>query len=244
MTPYLSIITVCWNSISTIEKTLLSVFCQDYKDYEYIVVDGKSSDGTLDILSEYKKKFDEIGISFKYISEEDSGIYNAMNKGINMCKGEIIGIINSDDSYCESVFKLIHSVSVSHPEYDIYHGLMRYISNGKLVMIRGMPHTFLSKGMIEHPACFVRKRFYDHMGGYDEKYKYVSDYDFMIRANKEKAHFYFVEAIIANFDENGAGNSYASRREMLKLRKHYRLDSRLELFIRYLKISLRECRKK
>ena len=92
-----SVITPCFNSEKTIRKTLDSVLNQTYNNYEYIIVDGKSTDGTLKIIEEYKTKFGE---KLKFISEKDTGIYDAMNKGIAMASGDIIGIVNSDDFYC------------------------------------------------------------------------------------------------------------------------------------------------
>src|SRR5690606_35095214 len=97
--PLVSIITVSYNSEQTIENTTHHILHQTYRNIEYIVVDGASKDGTMNIVQSYKPLFNEQEIHYKYISEKDSGIYEAMNKGIEMCNGELIGIINSDDWY-------------------------------------------------------------------------------------------------------------------------------------------------
>ena len=104
-----SIITVSYNSSKTIEKTINSVLSQTYKDVEYIIVDGASSDGTVEIIKEYEPLFEG---RMKWISEPDNGIYFAMNKGIQMAKGELIGIINSDDWYeNDAVEKIVYGWS-------------------------------------------------------------------------------------------------------------------------------------
>ena len=98
---FLSIITVCYNSAGTIRQTFESVLQQDFNDYEYIVVDGASTDGTLGIIQEYLPKFNG---KMRYVSEKDNGIYDAMNKGIRMAQGEVIGLVNSDDFYEKNAF--------------------------------------------------------------------------------------------------------------------------------------------
>ncbi|WP_418965060.1 glycosyltransferase, partial [Cetobacterium sp.] len=94
-----SIVTVAYNSSKTIEKTIESVLNQSYKNIEYIIVDGESKDNTLEIIKKFQKNFENRGIKYKFISEKDNGIYDAMNKGISMCQGELVGMINSDDWY-------------------------------------------------------------------------------------------------------------------------------------------------
>ena len=99
----ISLITVCYNSEETIKDTIESVLKQTYRNYEYIIIDGKSKDKTLDIIKSYEKKFDS---KLKYISESDEGLYDAMNKGIALATGDIIGILNSDDIlYDKNVFQ-------------------------------------------------------------------------------------------------------------------------------------------
>lgn len=242
--PYFSIITVCYNSEKTIHNTFDSLLRQTYKNFEYIVVDGASRDLTLDIIQKYSKLFKKRQITFRWISEKDSGIYNAMNKGIHMAKGCIIGIINSDDTYTEHALQDIYEASISNPDYDIYHGLMRFWSEGALTMIRGLGDNYLSTGMMEHPACFVRYDLYKKIGGFNERYQYVADYEFMLRVKNRNGRFFLVESILSNFDENGAGNSFASRKELIILRREYHLSNNLTLFLQFIKILIREIKER
>ena len=236
---FFSIITVCYNSEKTIKRTFESLLKQQFKNFEYIVIDGNSQDNTVLIIKEYEKKFKLAGIEMKWVSERDKGIYDAMNKGIKMAKGDIIGIINSDDIYLDNTLQIVDIIAKSNPDIDVYHGLCKFLSNGKITMIRGMSSSRLYKGMIEHPTCFVRKTAYNSIGTFNIKYKYVADYDLMLRMIKSNKRFYLIEEILAEFDENGSGNSKQSRIELLKLQAKYKLSSPKKLLIKYLSIIAR-----
>ena len=122
-----SIITVSYNSEKTIRRTIESVLNQTYRNIEYIIIDGASSDSTVDIIKEYESKF--LG-RLKWISETDSGIYDAMNKGICKASGELIGIINSDDYYeKEAVEHMVNALGSE--EYQVLYGMMRTLKNGE-----------------------------------------------------------------------------------------------------------------
>lgn len=221
---YLSIITVCYNSAKTIRQTFESVIGQDDNDYEYIVIDGGSTDGTVDIIKEYEKKFSEHGIHFSWISEKDDGIYYAMNKGIEMATGEIIGIINSDDFYENGAFMRIHEASISNPEVDVFHGILRYIDNGNVMWLEASGDSVLeTRGMIQHPTCFVRKKTYSKFGLYNTEYRYVADYELMLRYKRNGCKFLLVEYILANFRLNGLSSTIAAQVEDAKLKRNYGL---------------------
>lgn len=120
MNPKFSIITVCFNSEETIERTIISVLSQSYQNFEYIIVDGASTDGTLGIVEKYVEKYPD---KIKLISEKDDGIYDAMNKGIRVASGDLIGIVNSDDYYETDALENI-SETYDGEKYEIVYGII------------------------------------------------------------------------------------------------------------------------
>lgn len=238
-----TIITVCRNSQNTIRNTFESILNQESLNdilLEYIVVDGNSSDNTIDIIKEYEGKFSKKGITFLWISEPDQGIYDAMNKGIKKARGSYIGILNSDDTYSANTLKIVQSEIKSGSDADVYHGIMKYYNGKALTMIHASNSNHLNKGMIEHPTCFVKASVYKKYGMFDLQYKYVADYDLMIRLKHNNCKFVLIEKILANYNENGAGNSYASRKELLRLKKYYHLEPFFKLTEMRIKYWLRE----
>ncbi|MDO4190908.1 MAG: glycosyltransferase, partial [Bacteroidales bacterium] len=131
-TPLVSIITVCFNAEKTIEQTIQSVINQTYSNIEYIIIDGKSTDSTLNIVSKYKDNIATI------ISEPDNGIYDAMNKGIKLSSGELIGIINADDWYEKDAVKIMVNkyLSTENKDNSLYYGMIRIWKNNKEYCVR------------------------------------------------------------------------------------------------------------
>ncbi|MEB2289970.1 glycosyltransferase family 2 protein [Priestia megaterium] len=236
--PLISVVTVCYNSKSTIENTFVSILNQTYSNIEYIVIDGESNDGTLDLIKAYEAKFIERNISFKWMSEPDKGIYDAMNKGIKMTTGEIIGIINSDDYYENDALQIIANSYVDNNSYDVYHGLLKFYNSGNLSMIRGTDSSILPKHMIEHPTCFLKRTTYEKYGYFNCKYKYVADYELLCRIQKNKGKFKLIDEVIANFYDGGAGDSLESVIEALKFRYEYGFIKKYFYVISYWKIKL------
>lgn len=227
-----SIITVCLNSEKTIERTIQSVLHQSFKDYEYIIVDGASRDKTLDIIYKYEPLFKG---KMKWISEPDQGIYDAMNKGIRAAKGELVGIVNSDDYYEPDALSKIMQVYKGY-DYSIIYGLLRTVSEGKEVMVYLKNHEFLEKDMIAHPACFVTRKIYEKYGMYSLKYPYSADYEFMLRMKKER-EIRFIESyeVISNFSLDGASGSVRAYRDTLRLQHEYHLIESREYWVKMLK---------
>ena len=179
-----SIITVSYNSENTIEETIQSVISQSYKDYEYILVDGGSTDNTLKIVNNYSKYFNKI------ISEKDNGIYNAINKGIKVSSGEIISILHSDNSfYSNSVLSDVKSVfeNDKNSQCVIGNTLIFKETNNKKKIIRNYKANNFYKWMIylgyspPHPSSFFRKESYLKFGLYNENFKIAADFDFYLR---------------------------------------------------------------
>lgn len=212
-----SVITVSYNSAKTIRDTIESVVNQTYKNIEYVIVDGVSTDGTVEIIKEYADKYPFI----KYISEKDSGIYNAMNKGLKMVTGDLIGIVNSDDHY---ELDTVENVVAQIPKEDTYiiYGMVRMIKNGKEESISIFSPDFLSERMMLHPACFVSKAVYDKYGLFDETYRMASDYDLFLRYSKHSdISFIPLYKVLSNFSVEGVSNTYAALKEYYEVRyKH------------------------
>ncbi|MFD2932526.1 glycosyltransferase family 2 protein [Spirosoma flavum] len=198
-----TIITVCYNSENTIEQTIKSVLEQTYSNIEYILIDGKSTDDTLSIVKKYSIIHPN---KVRYLSEPDTGIYNAMNKGIAMAKGELIGIINSDDWYDLTAVQIVVDAYNTHGPA-VYHGIQRTYKDTLLVGLQCTNVSQLDKKMIEHPTCFVPKFYYEKYGPFDESYQYTGDYEFMLRLKKFGVKFILIENVLANFREGGASHN-------------------------------------
>ena len=178
-----SIVTVSYNSEKTIEETIRSVIFQSCKDYEYILVDGGSTDNTLNIVNNYKKYFNKI------ISEKDNGIYDAINKGIKVASGEIISILNSDDIfYSNSVLSDVRNVFENDHNYKCVIGntlIFKAINNQKKI-IRNYKSNFYNWMIYlgyspPHPSSFFKKEVYSKFGLYNTKFKIAGDFDFFLR---------------------------------------------------------------
>lgn len=228
-----TIVTVSYNSEKTIRRTIESVLSQTYKNVEYIIIDGKSTDNTIKIVKEYEDKFNG---RMRWVSEPDKGIYDAMNKGIKMASGELVGILNSDDYYePDAVENMVNALGTE--KYQILYGFMRTLRNGEEYSIAIRTHKDLRNGMISHPTCFVTKKLYDDFGMYDTRYKSVADYDFMLRMfdNKDVV-FRPVYKLITNFEQGGMSSTTAAWLELVELQKNYGIITKGE----YNKIMIKD----
>lgn len=198
--PLISIVTIVRNGEKTLKRTISSVLNQTYKNVEYIVVDGGSTDGTLSILKNFNAKIDY------WISEADNGISDAFNKGINLAQGEIIGIINADDWYELNACQMVADNFCS--KFDVYYGACNIYKDN--LFIRSMTSSYKNltfKMSIYHPTCFITKKVYDNIGTYSVDYQLTMDYDLLIRIFKGGFHFKQLESTIANFQLGGVSNS-------------------------------------
>lgn len=183
-----SVITVCYNSISTIEKTIKSIVSQTYKNFEYIIVDGGSNDGTIELINKYKEYVDVM------ISEPDEGIYDAFNKGVKLAKGNYISILNSDDTYNQNTLQLALEKTLKYPNSIIY-GDTFFIDEEDVVFasnIGKFESSELKSGIgFMHPASFIPKVVYDKIGLYSRSANlYIaSDADFLLKCYKNGVPF-------------------------------------------------------
>lgn len=227
-----SIITVCFNSEKTISDTIKSILNQNYKNIEYIIVDGKSQDKTIEIIESYKEDFINKGIALKIISEKDNGIYDAMNKGINIATGEIIGIINSDDWYEKDILNDVAKIFEKN-NVDIVYGDLDWIFeiDGQIYYKRQPSCNDFSevkKGMlINHPTVFVKKEIYKSVGLFNEKYKIAADWDFILRVMKYGVSSYYYNKNMAYFRFNGISTLPSFKHVLEKL--DVRLNNNIRL---------------
>jgi glycosyltransferase involved in cell wall biosynthesis len=181
-----SLITVSFNSEKTIRDTIESVLSQNYKFIEYIVIDGGSTDSTLDIINDYKEKIQVV------VSEPDSGIYDAMNKGVMLSSGDVIGVINSDDFYPDSnVISTVVKVFKEDDNSELVLGGIDFVKNTDLNnSVRRYSSKYFMPWMMRfgimppHPAAFIKKTAYDRIGKYKLNYKIAADFDLLLRLLK------------------------------------------------------------
>ncbi len=237
MSPLVSVITPCYNSAKTIEKTLDSMANQTYQKFEYIIIDGASTDDTIRIIRKYSNMF---GDKLRIISEPDKGIYDAMNKGILAANGKLIGIVNSDDYYERDAIEVMVS-AYDEGKNQILYGFQRFLNNGREISVSVFNHNNLDKQMITHPTCFVAKSVYDTIGLFDTKYRSSADYEFMLRAyHSNRIEFKEIYHIISNFEMGGMSSTQPAVRETLSLRLKYGVISKKQYNLLILKSHLAE----
>lgn len=197
-----SIITVSYNSVNTIEKTIQSVLKQSYQNIEYIVIDGLSTDGTQQVIEKYIDK-----IAY-YISEKDDGLYDAMNKGIYISTGEIIGIINSDDWYAENVIEDIVDYFLQSEADLIYGNIINALQDKEVQQNWKIPLDHMWYEMaVPHPSVFVKKKIYEQMGVFNVVYKFAADYELLLRFYSKKVKFGYLDKVIAYFRSGGVSET-------------------------------------
>lgn len=217
--PLFTIITVVRNNKNGIIRTINSVLDQDYKNYEYIIIDGESTDGTLEIINSFSNKIDVV------ISEKDNGIYDAMNKGIIIAKGQFIAFLNSGDWYEKNTLTLVSNILNDNKQIDILHGLLVYYNkNLEFEYILGDNSISIPYRMIQHPSTFVRSKLYKE-NLYDLKYKSASDYNTFLIFYFNKYNFLFSPFIFTHFVNDGISQNIKSRIETIEIKRKYKLIS-------------------
>lgn len=180
-----SIITATYNSEKTLRHTLESVLHQDYEQIEYIIVDGASKDGTLQLIKEYEPRF---GGRMKYVSEPDKGLYDAMNKGLRMATGDVIGILNSDDFLNNSGIISLVAEHMQTSNVDAVYGDVHYVDDNNLgKCVRYYSSRVFSRGLMRlgfmpaHPSFYCKAEVYRDKGLFDTSFKQAADFELLLR---------------------------------------------------------------
>lgn len=204
-----SIITITYNSAATVEDTIKSVVMQDYPDIEYLIIDGKSKDATLKIAEKYKDKISNI------ISEKDKGLYDALNKGIKHAKGEVIGMLHSDDLYAHpQVIRHVVETFEKDPGIEGVYADLVFVNRSDTNKVMRTWESgqykegdFLKGWMPPHPTFFVRRECYEKYGGFNTELKLSADYELMLRLiHKHQIKLAYLNETIVKMRMGGVSN--------------------------------------
>lgn len=194
--PLISVITVTLNSQETLSKAIESVLNQTYDRVEYIVMDGGSKDSTVEIAESYKDRFAAKGYSFSVVSEKDKGMYDALNKGVKIATGDIIGQINSDDWYEPDALETVAAKFMADP-FDLFWGDLRIIKNSGDMIKKAAIKKFVSTKDWNHPTTFIRAEVYK-----SNPYSLISmydDFELILRLRKQGVKMCVENKVLANF---------------------------------------------
>lgn len=199
-----SIVTVTYNSAETIKRAMESVINQTYPPKEYFIIDGASNDNTVEIAKDMQVMAEAKGIKLVIISEPDNGIYDAMNKGIKMCSGDVIGMINSDDYYETDALIKVNKI-YTDKGFDLFYADLRmHFADGRSFVKKARNRKYATSRDWNHPTTFISKDMYEK-----NMYKTENihdDYDLILRLKKQGAKVEVLNEVIANFTMNGVSH--------------------------------------
>lgn len=231
----LSIITIVFNDYEGIESTIKSVIDQKYRGLEYIVVDGGSTDGTMDIVSKYQDFIDLV------ISEPDDGIYDAMNKGIKASTGRFVGLINSGDKLADHSVEYVLNYFALNPNSQVLCGAIEKINGSESFKLNMTRSRFVKSVQYtmpcNHPAAFVKRDVYDTYGVFDCSYKICGDYELMYRFYNRGVRFGFTNTVLAKMLAGGISEKLQS--VPVRAVEHYIIRKRNMKFVRNIMLSLK-----
>jgi len=219
----ISVITVNFNNKIGLEKTVKSVLGQSYDDFEFIIIDGGSTDGSVDIIQEFKDRVTH------WVSEPDKGVYNAMNKGIRVANGEFVIFMNSGDTFVDKNVLYDCAVNITN-DFDIYYGDNYKVKENGSKRLKTYPSalqfSFFYTSSINHQSTFIRKSLFDDHFYYNENYKIVADWEFFIYAICYKnVPYKYLAKTIANYDFTGVSslerNKHLAAKEKAEVLKKY-----------------------
>ncbi len=215
MNKLFSIITPTFNGADKLERCILSVKNQTYKNIEHVIVDGGSNDGTLDIILKYEKQY-----NLKWISEKDSGIADAMNKGFALASGDLLSWLDADNYYDLNAIELVSKIFNKNNDIDIVYGNVNITDDFKNISRIYRPPINISlklalawsTGAIPpQPAVFFKQKIFKMVGGFFTNYKIAGDYDFWVRVLKEKPSVFYINEVFGNYSKNEQGASQSIR---------------------------------
>ena len=213
--PKISVITVTFNAAQTLSMTMDSILAQDYSNVEHIIVDGKSNDNTIELVESYRQKYYTKGYELHIISQKDNGIYDAMNKGIQLASGTILGFLNADDFYAKNNVISLIAWGFAKPEHNIniVYGDVTYV-NKDLEPVRNFRAKPYTKNAFKfgfhppHPSFYTRRELYQIYGNFNLKYKIASDYELMLRfLEKYQLQILYIQEDFVKMRIGGISNS-------------------------------------
>lgn len=214
------IITVAYNSEKCIRKAIESVLGQTYPHIEYTIVDGLSKDNTVAVAKEYEEKFRQKGYTYRIVSEKDNGIYDAMNKGIRMASGELIGMINSDDWY-EPIAVETAVKAYQEDPYDLFYADINLIrADGTVIVKHSRMDRFPSSRHWNHPTTFITKKAYEEQGLYKNETIY-DDFDLVLRMRRAGKKVCIKNVVLANFKTGGVSNEKSLKKCLQRCKFRY-----------------------
>ena len=238
----ISIITITYNSAKTLQRALKSVEGQTYADIEHVLVDGASTDGTRELIEAYAKKHKNV----RFVSESDEGIYNALNKGIRMATGDVIGFLHSDDVlFAPDSIEHI-AAAFEKEQADVVYGDLQYC-HGNRVVRHWQSNSFnpcsLKYGwMPPHPTVYVRHKVYEEVGPYDEWFRISADYDMMLRIFCAGYKSQYIPEVIVSMEIGGASNKNTKAR-LSKTQEDYIVLKKNHVGCGYLTVACKQLRK-
>lgn len=228
----LSIITINRNNETGLEKTMRSVLCQTMQDFEYIVIDGASTDGSVDVIKGLEPQFEG---HLKWICEPDKGIYNAMNKGIQMASGDYIQILNSGDILAGKsvVENMVEALNCNHYPDIIYGNMIKVWPDGKKFKDicggkKGLTMLDFYRGTLNHDSAYIRRNLFDKFGYYNESLKICSDWEWYLKAIPlGGVEPVYVDIDVTHFDMTGISESGEESKRIIKKERRQVLEKLL-----------------
>lgn len=218
----ITVITVVYNGEQFLEQAIQSVLAQDYPNVEYLIVDGGSTDGTVDIIRKYASQITA------WKSEPDRGIYDAMNKGISMATGDLIGVLNSDDILHENVLSEIAHRANQYPSYHYYYGSVSRMKKSGEIYFEAKPveeeeleERKFKQIPYPHGALYIRRGVFEKIGTYNIDYKINADYDLILRMLQKNMKGYPLQFPVSKYRDGGVSGGYATFIERLELLENH-----------------------